>query len=94
MVNAFNVTGAKKEHLEEFESCNEAVAMLLKNWNEEPTGPQSFIIENDEGFMVATMVRDFTDPEIAHVWTVGKGSSKWKVTHLLNNDGLLFIIVK
>ena len=48
--------------LESYESLQEALNDLRKHWNEEPIGPQTFVLTNDTD-MLATMVR-LADPEL------------------------------
>lgn len=60
---------------------------ILKHWMEDPAGPQGFAITQPDGWPVLVILRDSTDPEIAHVmWTNGNRYS-WRCRYVLDADG-------
>jgi hypothetical protein len=52
------------DRLGELDTLAEAVDDVHLYWMEEAEGPQAFVLQADDGFVLATMLRSQDDPEV------------------------------
>ena len=74
------------EHCDTFDTVDEAIASILKHWNEDESGPQTFIVQDDDSNTVATLTRDLKDPEVAHVMDQHYKVRHWKCTYIVDEN--------
>ena len=51
------------EHIDTFETLDEALQLIRESWNEE-AGEQLFAVQDEQGNIICTLMRGHGDPEV------------------------------
>jgi hypothetical protein len=85
MLNVYLGYGEGMEYIGEFDTLREAVRDLRESWNE-GEGPQCFLLLDDQGWAVASLMRHQEDEEIAITTYCDGGVERHRCHYVLDDQ--------
>jgi hypothetical protein len=75
------------EWLGELDTLVEAVEDVHLHWMEEPEGPQAFVLQAEDGFVLAMMMRAHDDPEVCFTTYSDGRVEAHRCRYVLDDEG-------
>jgi hypothetical protein len=75
------------EWLGELDTLAEAVEDVHRFWMEEPDGPQGFVLQAEDGFVLAMMQRSQDDPEVCFTSYSNGRMESHRCRYILDDEG-------